>query len=321
MSPFMTRRSLFTLAAASLSVGCARGEDRVERPELEEIHVGALPIVDVVGLDIAEQRGYFAAEGLRIQVRELTTGADAVPDLESGKLQFAVGSYVSWFTAHLAQKLDLCVVADCYQAQPNVFMIMGKPGSRVRGIGDMEGRKLAVNALDSITTLIASSTLRAAGVRPATVKFVTMPFPQMHDALSKGAVDAALMAEPYITDSQLKNGTIALADAASGPTRDIAVAGWAANRKFVTANPRTARAFQRAVQRGQIAATKDRSLVQEAVMRRTRVDHTVADLMHLGRWPDSLNEIRLDRVVGLMREHGGLDVHLDTDTVVLRKPE
>src|SRR5690242_7118425 len=51
------------IALAAAGAGCSSGASRANSPEKTTIVVGAVPAVDTAGLFIAQQQGYFAAEG------------------------------------------------------------------------------------------------------------------------------------------------------------------------------------------------------------------------------------------------------------------
>jgi NitT/TauT family transport system substrate-binding protein len=55
-------------------------------PEMAKITVGTLPIVDSAALYLAKKKGYFAAEGLDVDLKSLSSGAVAVPGLHNGDL-------------------------------------------------------------------------------------------------------------------------------------------------------------------------------------------------------------------------------------------
>jgi hypothetical protein len=68
------RRALATaglVGLAALAAGCASGSSSSNQsalPEKASIVVGAVPAADTAGLYIAEQRGFFAAEGLSVKI-------------------------------------------------------------------------------------------------------------------------------------------------------------------------------------------------------------------------------------------------------------
>jgi NitT/TauT family transport system substrate-binding protein len=313
--------ALFVVLACVLSACGDRDSGRlVARPELSKIVVGALPIVDSASLYLAMKDGYFAEEGLEVEVKTLASGAAAVPGLRNEEMQFALGNYVSFFAAQAAGALDIKLVADAYEASPGTFLIMVAGDSAVRKPRDLAGKKIAVNTLANVVELTARSALRTSGVDPNTVTFLPIPFPQMADALTSGSVDAAVMVEPYITQAEKDHGALPIIDAMSGPTAQFPIAAWVTSGKLAVEKPNTIRAFQRAILKGQAAAASDRAGVEKVLSEFVKVDALTASLMRLGTWPTTLELTRIQRVVDLMLTAGQLPQPIDVRAMIIPPP-
>jgi NitT/TauT family transport system substrate-binding protein len=319
-------RPAFVLAAVTVLAGVLAGcgaqtaDDLAGgQPEMSRVAVGALPIVDSAALYIAMKKGYFADEGLRVDVKTLASGAAAVPGLAAGELQFAMGNYVSFFAAQAAGTLDIKLVADAYQAQPGTLLIMVGRNSPIQRPLNLAGKKIAVNTRNNVVELTARSALQSAGVDVKTVTFVPIPFPDMAEALTKRTVDAAYMVEPYATLAQKDSGAVAVVDAATGPTAQIPIAGWVTSAKFVSDMPKTVRAFQRAIIKGQAAAA-DRIEVEQVLAEYLKVDATTLSLMNLGTWPTTLEATRIQRIIDLMSAANQLSAPVDPKKMIIKPP-
>src|SRR4051794_1905307 len=78
--------------AAEGSAPTAASAPTAERA-LQSVTIGSVsPLTEAPAL-IAEQRGYFAAVGLKVEITRLQSGADAIPALATGQLE--VGSAVT----------------------------------------------------------------------------------------------------------------------------------------------------------------------------------------------------------------------------------
>lgn len=331
--PVRSTRSLIsalgTAALLAVTVGCtalggsdaapaqsAPGGTGLEQPTLQ---VGVLPIVDVAYLQRAQSAGYFAEEGLTVELVTIQGGAVAVPQLVSGDLDLTFTNYATLFQAQAQGVGDFRLVASGYDAGADTFLMVTPPGSPVRTPQDLSGRRVAVNTFGNIVELTARSAIEANGVESDTVTFVDIPFPEMLPALQNGQVDAAVMVEPFITQAGTTAGTVGVLDTASGPTEGIPVGGVGATAEFVEQNPLTVAAFQRAVARAQ-AEMGDRSVVEQTLPTYTQITPETAALLNLGTWPTSLDATRLQRVADLMREFGVLTAPLDVAPMILPAP-
>jgi NitT/TauT family transport system substrate-binding protein len=319
MGYFRTAAVAVVLATVLSGCGSVAGSTSPSGPEMTTITVGALPIVDSASLYIAMKKGYFADEGLRVEVQSLTSGAAAVPGLAGGELQFAMGNYVSFFAAQAAGELDVRLVADAYQALPGTFLIMVKRDSPIERPLDLAGKKIAVNTRNNIVELTARSALDTAGINVRTVTFVPIPFAEMAAALANGTVDAAYMVEPYVTMAEKDQGALPMVDAATGPTARFPIAGWVTSAKLAEQAPNTVRAFQRAIIKGQAAAA-DRVEVERVIGEYVKVDAMTVSLMTLGTWPTTLEATRIQRVIDLMSSAGQLTKPIDLQSLIIPPP-
>jgi NitT/TauT family transport system substrate-binding protein len=320
LNPRRPHRTVLVLAVlASVLSGCGADGNPGSRPEMSTITVGTLPIVDSASLYIAMKKGYFADEGLDVQVKTLPSGAAAVPGLASNELQFAIGNYVSFFTAQASGTLDVKLVADAYQAKPGIFLIMVEGDSPIKRPLDLAGKRIAVNTRNNVVELTARSVLSSAGVDVKTLTFVPIPFPDMAAALTSGAVDAAYMVEPYVTESEKNLGALPVVDAASGPTAQIPIAGWVTSATLAKEMPDTIRAFQRAILKGQADAA-DRVTVEQVLSEYLDIDALTISLVALGTWPTTLEVTRIQRVIDLMSASGQLPKPVDIRSMIIPPP-
>ena len=137
---------------------------------------------------IALQRGLFRAQGLDVTPVILGSGEASTQELLSGKLQFAFSNYVTAVLA-ASEGAKLRIVADGAQTLPGTNVLMIEKNSAIRGVPDLRGKTIAVNALGNIGSLMVDSTLRTYGVPVNSVKFKVIAFPSMAAALADHSVD------------------------------------------------------------------------------------------------------------------------------------
>ena len=200
------RRTLLTLLLAACAlVACSAAPPTPTAPEHPHLRLGVLPIVDDAHLVRAQAAGYFAAEGLTVELVTVQGGRRRCPG-SHGRPRPHVTNYVSALLGQAQGKGTFRFVDGGYQAGPNTLLIMTKPGSAIRTPADLAGKKIAVNTLRNIVELTARSALETAGVDPGSVTFVEVPFPEMAAALQSGRVDAAFTVEPSAPRRRWRSG-------------------------------------------------------------------------------------------------------------------
>jgi NitT/TauT family transport system substrate-binding protein len=283
--------------------------------EKTTITVGMLPIQDAAQLKVAIDKGYFAAEGLTVNMQMLGGGAEAVPKLQSGNLDLAVGAWVPFFQAK-AGGFPLHIVADAFQTASGTHQIIVAKDSPIHSVQDLTGKKMAVNAKHNLATLLVQGTLQPQGVKLDEDKsFVAVPFPNMQAALKNGSVDSAQCVEPFCTLAEQAIGARMIADLGTGPLADFPVGGWVSTESWAKKNPNTEAAFRRAIIKAQKDLT-DRQVLAQVLPTYTTINTQTAAALKAGVYPTSLDAARLQRVADVMKQYGYLDKPIDVKSLV-----
>jgi NitT/TauT family transport system substrate-binding protein len=308
------------LAVLALTITACGGSDSekpksssgVEKPTLT---VGMLPIQDAVQLKVAIDKGYFEAEGLTVKMEMLGGGAEAVPKLQSGNLDLAIGAWVPFFQAK-AGGFPLHIVADAFQTAAGTHQIIVAKDSPIQSVQDLAGKKMAVNAKHGLATLLVQGTLQPQGVKlDEDSSFVVVPFPNMQAAINNGSVDSAQCVEPFCTVAEQASGARMIADLGSGPVGNFPVGGWVSTESWAKKNPNTEAAFQRAIVKAQ-KDLADPQVIVQTLPTYTKIDAKTAAALKNGVYPTSLDTARLQKVADTMQQYGYLDKPLDVKSLV-----
>ncbi len=281
-----------TMLAAGCSGGSGGGAPRF-KPEKTNIVVNAFPAIDSAGLYIAQDEGLFAAQGLHVKIIPVTSSATAISDQLAGRYDVTIGNYVSYILADAVGGASLHILAEASLMQPRVQEVLTMPGSPIKSVTELKGKKVGVNVLDNIGTLLVSSVLADNAMSASDVHFVAIPFPKMAAALQAHQVDAAWLPEPFISAAQAAIGAQELFDADRGATQQ-----WAKSY------PRTAAAFVRAITAAQEIADTDRAAVEQALIAYTGVSQMIAAVMAIDTYPQRVDTIRIQRVADAMLRFG-----------------
>jgi NitT/TauT family transport system substrate-binding protein len=278
-------------------------------PEEPDITVAAIPAVDLAGLYIAQDRGLFARQGLRVTIVPVPSSQSVVTEQLAGKVDISAGSYVAYLAAQATgERFRILAAASILSPDTRVLMVPGN--SRINTVGQLAGHTIGVNGVNSIGPLLVSALLSAHGVSPAKVKFVTVPggFPVIPGQLQRGAWDAAFLAEPYITAAGQQYGQQVLADLDQGAVLNLPVDGYVATQAWARAHPATAAAFTRAIEQGQAIANSDVSAVRAIMAERDGLPPEVTGSMALpSSYPvGPVEAVGIQRVAAAMLKFGVL---------------
>jgi NitT/TauT family transport system substrate-binding protein len=197
-------------AAAALALLAAGGCRRSAAPEVVTIGTARQPAFGLVF--IAEAKGYFAEEGLRVEQRRFATGRDALDALVSAQVDAAT-AFDTPVVLRAAKVPELEILTTLHVASRYTRVV----ARRDRGIGseaDLRGKRLAAPAATSAEYLL-HHLLRLGGVAPREVTVADLEPDAAVDALASGEVDAIATWTPHAERAVEKLGAAATVEIGS----------------------------------------------------------------------------------------------------------
>lgn len=211
----MNNRRLFLLLAGLLLISSAIAP-AARAQEDNIIRLGYIPVVIYAPIYVGIERGYFAAEGVEVELIPVPAGGgESIVQLAAGNFDAAAtGAGASLLNA-AHQGLGFRIVAPLHTERPPLstpLVIAANRADEIRSVADLRGGRIAINTTGSAIEYWVYAALSRAGLSMDDVTIVAMPFPQMPSALENGAIDAAVMTDPLPTLAR-EQGVIAyLAD-------------------------------------------------------------------------------------------------------------
>jgi len=196
--------SFFLALGLSLqSIVSMGAEGRQAEPVILKLAI--LPYLSYAPFFISQEEGYFAEQGIQIDVIKFANSPDAVPALAQGQLDVAGGLMTVGMLNAMAHGARLRFVADKSYCDPTGCVYMGLVAKRTLvesgELADpvqLKGRRIAINEA-SAEGYWVQKLLTTAGLRLDDVKTGDIPDPVMLSAFEKGAIDLGTPAEPWIT--------------------------------------------------------------------------------------------------------------------------
>ena len=287
-------------------------------PEVTELTVGVLPIADLAPFYLAISEGFFADEGLDVTAETASGGASQLASMVAGNLDLAYTNYVSAIQA-AAQGLPIRIIRENNRSGPQG--IYAAPGSGIESPEDLAGKRIAINSLNNVQQLTAEAVLDSHGVDPDSLQFLELPPPEQPAALEKGAVDAAWLVDPFVTQVEQSGAGTRIVSAFEGPTEDFPVAGWTATAEYVQQNPNTVAAFDRALDRAFQLVDEQPEKIAETVPTYTKISPELAGQLATPGLAVHSDLSDLGTVADLMVTYGIIDEAPDMSRVVVGPDE
>jgi len=175
--------------------------DTAAPQETFDVRVAALPIAETGALWAAIDEGIFEKHGINIEIVPAQGGAQAIPALLSGDIQFAIGQPFGPFRAD-AQDLGVVIIgdyADSLATGKDVNAVVALNSSGIDGAADLAGKNVSVNSLGAAGDVTIMKAVEDAGGDPKSVKFVEVAFPEVAAQLDAGNIDAGWAPDPFMS--------------------------------------------------------------------------------------------------------------------------
>jgi NitT/TauT family transport system substrate-binding protein len=174
----------------------------------------ALPYLPLL---VAQQKGFFAQQGLELEISEQQSAARAVAAVASGSADVVCG----WLENMLAAPGRALALQSFVLLGAAPMMSLGVPTRPASAstaaipstLAQLRGRKIGVVALNSPTHTVALVALRRAGLRAAEIAFVSVGSPTgAQAALRSGQIDALVHMDPFMLQMEQSGEITNLAD-------------------------------------------------------------------------------------------------------------
>lgn len=264
--PTLSRRNFLGVTTASVGAALISGFPSIARsaaPEVKNIKITqAVPSLAFIQNYLAKELGYFADEGLNVDIVVTMGGGPDVLAVLAGDAAFTVNDGAQILPA-LSKGLKLtCLMATMDRNVINVSML--KPLAKKLGVGpdsdiksklaSLKGLKIGVTRPGSLTWQLARFNLAKAGLNPdSDAQIVGLGGgPAVGAALDKGRVDVIYISVPLGEKVVMAGKAITLIDNAAGQDPSLPkflMEGLWTTPSFISKNPKTVIACIRALKR------------------------------------------------------------------------
>mgnify|MGYP001366548295 CR=1 FL=1 len=182
---------------------------------LTTVKVSYLPTISYGPLMIAREEGYFARQGIDVEFEKFQGSSLALPSLINGDIAVASGTVNPSLINAIAKGAHVRIVADKGRNAPgyscNASGLMVRQDLYESGtlttISDLKGKKVVVPSGEDYTL---ARILQRGNLTADDIELVVLDFPSAVVALQNGAIDAAVLSEPYVTKAMDSRAAVML---------------------------------------------------------------------------------------------------------------
>jgi NitT/TauT family transport system substrate-binding protein len=239
------------LAFAPALALCPAGHAaHLEKPSIR-LAVGGKALVAYLPLTIAERRGYFAKEGLDVEINDFQGGSKALEALVGGSADVVCGAYEH--TLYMAAK-GIAIEAVALQANPFGLVVGIAKDKTYRAPPDLKGMKIGVTGPGSASAMGLRMLLAKASLTADDVSIIGVGGGAAAVAAVKaGRVDAIANFDPVISLLQRDGAIKTVLDTRKREDLDylyggpFAASAFYVDARFAQRSPETVQAFVNAV--------------------------------------------------------------------------
>ncbi len=220
------------------------------------VTLGLPYIIADAGVYIAQERGYFEAEGLHVHMVQAQSSSGLVPLLATNQVQFGSSSLDPAVLNAVARGINLKILQDKarFRAESGTAALMARADLYDSGLlsdlGQIRGKTIAIVGRNLTPDYYLHLAFKRVGFTLDDVAFSTMQLTDMPVALTNKAIAAAWMYEPLLTTMMLRGMAYPLIDAGQIVPDEYPQLLYGSGT-FIQENPEAVRRFVTAHLRGQ----------------------------------------------------------------------
>jgi|ERR1700677_1152259 NitT/TauT family transport system substrate-binding protein len=292
------RRTFLAATAAFIGLPAAAGAQASQH-----LVVGASAIDGSAGVVAAAHEGYYEKAGLDVEI-VVSGGAAGAAAVAGGSMQLASSNLVTLIKAHLnGVPFQLVAPVSAYDTNNPTQVMVVRNDAGITKASDLNGKTIAVTALGDLLSTATLAWIDQNGGNSSTVKLVEIPPSAEAAALEQNRVQAAALAEPFLSQAVATGQVRVFAkifDAISPHLVEAAIFG---ETDYINAHPDLIQRFVRATIAGNRFANQHPDQTLPWMVDFAKLDPTVMRSARRERFAESLDvaqiQVEIDALLKL----------------------
>ncbi|MDR0489343.1 MAG: aliphatic sulfonate ABC transporter substrate-binding protein [Propionibacteriaceae bacterium] len=188
------------LLATGFMGGCTTADDKTEDEGLTKVSIAIQPWLGYGAWYIAQEKGFFAENGLDVTLTDFEADADMLAALAGGRVDaLNVASHGALLMIESGVEAKIVLLEDAATSADAIITT-----SEITTVADLKGKKVAYEE-GATSDLLLNYALAEAGMTITDIEKVPMGAANAGAAVIAGQVPAAVTYEPYITSALAEN--------------------------------------------------------------------------------------------------------------------
>lgn len=254
------------MAVAGMGCGGGAADDAADPGRV--IKLGMLPVKDNLPFWVAAEKGYFADEGLTVELIDFPSALESNSAIAAGAVDGALGDIVN-----IAQindggtPLKIVWLGQGVTAREGRFAILSAPGSGLTEVEQLKGVEIAVGA-NTIVEYLVDTLLAEAGFTGDEIAKILIPkIPVRLDSLLSGTIQAAILPDPLAALAEIRGAPLILDTTTANVSQTVVYF----RRDVLSGKPEAVRGVMRAYARAVADITADPAAFTDILAEKARV--------------------------------------------------
>lgn len=287
------------------------------QPALVTVRLGLIPSITAAEAFYAQEMGFFKKHGLDVQAQTMNNGASIAAALAGGSLDIGFADVVSISNAKEHGLPFAYIAPGMINTPSNPFgglIIRGDSG--IVDAKTLNGKTVAVNAVNTASTVSVQAWLDNNGGDSKTLKFIELPLPQMAAAIDQGTVAGGYAGEPFFTMAT-SHGMKLLVFAKGAVAPTFMGSGWFADTTWIAKNRETATQFAAAMHDAAVWANANRAATEPILTSALKLPADIVHTLNLKPYyGETLRASEIQPVIDAAVKYGALPKPLRADDLI-----
>jgi len=285
-------------------------------PEPTDIRLAFVPATTGLLVNVAQQQGFFADNGLNVELTPTTNVSEIIPTLGQ-QVEISLGTSTDLIRASDSGLDVVQILGNTIDTEDNPFVrVMVPADSGIEGVADLAGRRVSSPTLSGVIHVATLFWAQQEGIDPDSIEGVQVPPPATVEQFNAGQVDAAQALEPFAS-ILTGMGNTSIGDPFASIGLPLATNFWVANGEWAANNPDAVAAFALSLEQAQAFVDSNDEAARAILMEFTGMAPPVAATVPIPTFDLDIRTDDLTRWVDVLVSLNQFEGEIDVNDLVV----
>lgn len=285
-------------------------------PEPTQIRLVFVPATTGLLVNVAQEQGYFADNGLAVELTPATNISEIIPTLGQ-QVEISLGTATDLIRAADSGLDVVQILGNTNDTEDNPFVRVIVPAdSGIESVADLAGKRVSSPTLSGVIHVATLYWAQQAGIDPDSIEGVQVPPPATVEQFNAGQVDAAEALEPFAS-ALVGQGNVSIGDPFASIGLPLATNFWVANGEWAASNPEAVAAFKLSLEQAQAFVEANEEEARAILQGYTGMPDPVAAGVSLPTFNLEIRTDDLARWVDVLISLGEFEGEIDVTQLVI----